>query len=134
MLSKVFYKGNLRCEAVHLKSGQTIVTDAPTDNHGRGEAFSPTDLLSTSLANCMLTIMGIAAGERDVLLINAYAEIEKIMATSPRRVSEIRVKIFLPSKYPENDRYRLEHAARNCPVAKSLHPEIHQKIEFFWVM
>ncbi len=134
MLSRVVYLGQLRCEAVHHASGHIIHTDAPTDNHGRGETFSPTDLLSTSLANCMLTIIGIAAGEHDNLLVNAYAEVKKVMASAPRRVSEIHVIVYLPSSYPADDRHRLEQAARNCPVAKSLHPDLIQSIDFFWTL
>ncbi|MFN3952044.1 MAG: OsmC family protein [Thermaurantimonas sp.] len=134
MISKVVYLGQLRCEAFHLSSGQAILSDAPPDNHGRGEAFSPTDLLSTSLANCMLTIMGIAAGVNDNLLKNAYAEVKKVMASAPRRVSEIHVKVHLPSSFPADERHRLEQAARNCPVAKSLHPDILQNVEFLWTL
>lgn len=132
MISKVVYSGQFSCESTHLKSGQSIRTDAPIDNHGRGEAFSPTDLLTTSLANCMLTIMGIAAGRHESLLIHSYAEVTKVMASAPRRVSEIHIQIFLPSAYPEEDRSRLEKAGLNCPVAKSLHPDILQNIEFYW--
>lgn len=134
MTSKVVYLGALRCESTHQRSQQVIYTDAPPDNHGRGEAFSPTDLLSTSLANCMLTIMGIAAGTNEHLLNGAFAEVTKVMASAPRRVSEIHLKVYLPAHYPENDRARLEEAGRNCPVAKSLHPEIAQNIEFFWTL
>lgn len=111
-----------------------MLTDAPPDNHGRGEAFSPTDLLSTSLANCMLTIMGIAAGDNQHLLVSAYAEVTKVMASAPRRVSEIHIDMFLPVHYPEHDRTRLEQAGRNCPVAKSLHPDIIQNIQFNWIL
>ncbi|MFN4300296.1 MAG: OsmC family protein [Thermaurantimonas sp.] len=134
MTSKVEYKGDLRCESTHIRSQQIILTDAPPDNHGRGEAFSPTDLLSTSLATCMLTIMGIAAGEKENLLKGAYAEVTKVMASAPRRVSEIHLKVYLPEQYPVDDRPRLEQAGRNCPVAKSLHPDIMQDIEFYWTL
>ncbi|MCX8148883.1 MAG: OsmC family protein [Thermaurantimonas aggregans] len=134
MTSKVVYTGGLRCESTHTRSQQVIHTDAPPDNHGRGEAFSPTDLLSTSLANCMLTIMGIAAGENEKLLKGAFAEVTKVMASGPRRVSEIHLKVYLPAQYPESDRLRLEQAGLNCPVAKSLHPDIVQDIEFYWTL
>ena len=93
MISRVEYKGELRTEAVHLKSGKTIITDAPIDNQGKGEAFSPTDLVATALGSCMITIMGIVAEREGITLDGTTAEVEKVMATSPRRIDEVKIKI-----------------------------------------
>src|ERR1044072_1343908 len=95
--SRIIYKGNLRTEATHIRSGQTILTDAPVDNNGKGEAFSPTDLLATSLGNCMLTIMGIVGGRHQLSIEGTSVEITKIMAENPRRVAEIIVEFSMPS-------------------------------------
>jgi len=127
----VTYQGSLRNVAQHLSSGNTLITDAPTDNHGRGEAFSPTDLLCTSLATCMITIMAIAAEGRDLILGEIKAEIVKVMLSDPRRVGEIHINVRVENKgLSENDRKVLEHAALNCPVAKSLSTEIKQNVKF----
>ena len=127
----VTYQGSLRNVAQHLSSGNTLITDAPTDNHGRGEAFSPTDLLCTSLATCMITIMAIAADGRDLILGEIKAEIVKVMLSDPRRVGEIHINVRVENKgLSENDRKVLEHAALNCPVAKSLSTEIKQNVKF----
>ncbi|WP_207428125.1 OsmC family protein [Pedobacter sp. SYSU D00535] len=128
--SQVTYLGDLRTEATHLQSGERIITDAPVDNKGRGEAFSPTDLLATSLGNCMLTIMGIAARERGINIDGTTCSITKIMAADPRRVSEIHAEIDFSANYSEKERSILEHAARTCPVFYSLHPEIKKEIKF----
>ena len=135
MTSKVTYKGGLRTEATHLKSGISIITDAPTDNHGKGEAFSPTDLLATSLGSCMLTVMGIAAERLGVQMQGTEVEITKIMSAEPRRVSGIIAKIIFPKGVAGDDKTRkiLENTAYTCPVAKSLHPEIKQDIEFAYL-
>ncbi|HSY75977.1 MAG TPA: OsmC family protein [Bacteroidia bacterium] len=131
--SKIVYTGELRTEATHLASGTRIITDAPLDNHGKGQAFSPTDLLATSLANCMLTVMGIAANTHGINMDGAAAEVTKIMAASPRRVSEVHVKITMPAKnYTDKEKSILEHAGRTCPVAQSLHPNILQDITFIY--
>ncbi len=98
MISKIEYKGELRTEAVHLMSGKTIITDAPIDNQGKGEAFSPTDLVATALGSCMMTIMGIVAEREGIILDGATAEVEKVMATNPRRIGEVKIKIKLHSK------------------------------------
>lgn len=129
--AKINYLGGLRNEATHLRSGQVIVTDAPTDNKGRGEAFSPTDLLCTSLATCMMSLMGIAAQEKGMTLTGLQARVVKHMATSPRRVSKVEVHLELDGG-PLSDRERtiLEHAARTCPVALSLHQDIEQDLHF----
>lgn len=132
--SKVKYLGALRTESVHIQSGSIIVTDAPKDNYGKGEAFSPTDLLATSLANCMISIMGIVAARDGASSIDGtIAEVTKVMYQEPRRVGEIHVKLTFPKyNYSEKERKIYEHAAKTCPVAKSLHPDIEQRIEFVW--
>lgn len=125
------YNGNLRTNAIHLKSGNEIITDAPTDNHGKGEAFSPTDLLATSLACCMLTLMGITAGKNDIVFEDASADITKVMGSNPRRVQEIVVKITMPKiAYSDKEKKLLEVAALNCPVAKSLSSDLKQTVTF----
>lgn len=130
---KVKYLGDLRNHATHVKSGNTIITDAPTDNKGKGEAFSPTDLLCTSLATCMITLMGITAQEKNILLGEMEAEIEKIMYAEPRRVGEIRIAFKMSStNLTEREKKIIEHAAQTCPVAKSIHPDIIQTIIFNW--
>lgn len=129
--SKIVYQGNLRTEASHLQSGKTIITDAPIDNNGKGEAFSPTDLLATSLGSCMLTIMGIVAGRHNLNIDGTTIEITKIMASEPRRVAEIIVEFTMPKKdYSEKDKNLLVHAAHTCPVAKSLSAELKQTVIF----
>lgn len=131
--SVIKYTGNLRTEATHIKSGKQIITDAPTDNHGRGEAFSPTDLMATSLGSCMLTVMGIAANTYGINIDNTEVEITKIMAEGPRRVAEIHVKIkFPPIAYSDKEKKLLEHTAHTCPVAKSLHPDLKVLTEFIY--
>jgi len=132
MTSTVEYKGNLRTEAIHIESGAKILTDAPKDNFGNGESFSPTDLLATSLSACMLSIMGIVARRDNIDIVGIKTEITKVMYSEPRRVGEIHVKIFMPTSLNEKQRTILEHAAHTCPVAKSLHPDIIQKIEFIY--
>ena len=128
---KTNYSGNLRTEAEHQRSGQRIITDAPTDNHGRGEAFSPTDLLATSLGSCMLTVMGIAANKNQIQFSGAHVETTKIMASSPRRVEKVIITMNIPDPgYSEKERRLLETAALNCPVAKSLHPDLVQEVSF----
>lgn len=127
----VTYLGGLRTEAVHLRSGRKILTDAPVDNHGKGEAFSPTDLLTTSLACCMMTLMGIAAEGRGIALEGLKARVVKHMAAAPRRVERMEVHFELEGKgLDAKQRAILEHAARTCPVALSLHPDLLQEISF----
>ena len=129
--SEVIYKGGLRTTAVHLKSGQEIITDAPIDNNGKGEAFSPTDLLATSLGCCMLTVMGIVAKRHNINMDGTKVEILKVMGDNPRRVSEIHVDMFFPeNNYSKKEKELLEHTALTCPVAKSLHTDIKQKTHF----
>jgi putative redox protein len=133
MTSKVTYLGDLRTEAVHLQSGTVIITDAPTDNQGKGEAFSPTDLCATSLASCMMTIMGISARNHGIDIDGTTAEIHKIMAANPRRIGAVEIRLTLPDRpYSERERQLLETAGRTCPVALSLGPGVEQRIEFIW--
>ncbi len=132
--SFVKYIGALRTESEHLASKNLIITDAPVDNHGKGEAFSPTDLMATSLANCMLTVMGIKAQNEGMTPIDGtVAEVTKIMYTEPRRVGEIHIKLIFPARnFSEKERKIYEHTAHTCPVAKSLHPDLKQVLEFVW--
>ena len=130
----ISYLGSLRCEAVHGPSGAKILTDAPVDNHGRGETFSPTDLAAASLGSCMVTIMGIAAEQHGVTLGKVKVGVDKVMSTdSPRRIVKIEVAftIPLPPDFPK--RKTLENAALACPVHHSLHPAIEQVVRFDWV-
>ncbi len=127
--SKVIYKGNLRTECTHIKSGTVIITDAPTDNHGKGEAFSPTDTVATALASCMLTIMGIKASSMDIDISGTTAIVTKIMDSNPRRIKTIKVEITVPKEdLSDKDQKILTSAALNCPVSKSLHPDLFQNI------
>lgn len=129
--SKITYTGELRTSSVHLKSGIEIITDAPVDNQGKGEAFSPTDLLATSLGNCMLTIVGIAARTHGFDINGTTAEITKIMGENPRRVTEIIVDLKFPvNNYSDKEKEIIERSARTCPVAYSLHPDIKQELTF----
>ena len=132
MTASIIYTGNLRCQAEHIQSKSKIETDAPTDNRGKGERFSPTDLLCVSLATCMLTTMGIKAGDMNVEITNAKAEVTKHMASDPRRVAKIEVSVSLPSVNNEKDREILEKTGTNCPVAKSIHPEIELVLNYKW--
>lgn len=126
---KTTYIGNLRTEATHIQSNNTIITDAPSDNHGRGEAFSPTDLLAASLGSCMLTIMGIAAEVHGFSIDGTKAEITKIMASDPRRVGTIDIHLWFPSNnYTPKEKKLIEHAAFSCPVYYSLHPDLEKNI------
>jgi len=128
---RTVYKGDLRTEALHVRSGQMIITDAPVDNQGKGEAFSPTDLLSASLGSCMMTLMGIAARTHQINIEGTSMKITKIMASNPRKVSEVILEISMPGKnYSEKDKMILEKAAVTCPVALSLHPDIKQTVHF----
>ncbi len=125
------YLGGLRTQDRHEKSGNTVVTDAPTDNNGRGEAFSPTDLVCASLSSCMMTLMGMLAERERIDLTGMTSEITKVMASNPRRIAEIHIAFTRPglTASPEQKK-KLEHAARACPVAMSLSPEIQQLVEF----
>jgi putative redox protein len=132
MTASITYQGNLRCEAVHLQSSSSIETDAPTDNRGKGERFSPTDLLCVSLATCMLTTMGIKAADMNVALTHSKADVTKHMANDPRRVAKIEVTISLPENINEKERLILERTGNNCPVTKSVHPDIELVLKYNW--
>lgn len=131
---KISYEGQLRCSAEHGPSRDTLITDAPVDNHGRGKAFSPTDLVATALGACMLTIMGIVA-QRDALQLDGTrVKVLKHMSTdTPRRISRIEVELTVPLPEDHPDRPKLETAAMACPVKQSLHPEIDLAIHFHWI-
>ena len=130
--SIVYYSSELRTESTHLQSGETYITDAPIDNEGKGEAFSPTDIIATGLANCMLTIMGIVAKRKSLDIEGTKAEVTKIMGTDPRRISEIKIDFFFPKSYDKNSKQLLQTAAINCPVAKSLANDLTQTINFHY--
>jgi uncharacterized OsmC-like protein len=126
------YLGELRTESTHVRSGRIILTDAPVDNNGKGESFSPTDLLATALGTCMLTVMGIAAREHGVNMDGTTCAIVKIMASNPRRVSEVQIELNFPKeqKYSDKEKAILERTALTCPVAKSVHPDLIQNVIF----
>jgi len=132
--SKVIYQGELRTSATHLQSGNLIETDAPLDNQGKGARFSPTDLVATALASCMATIMGIAARTHEIEMEGTAFEVEKVMASDPRRIAGIRVDIRFPEGNVYNDKQKaiLEHAALTCPVYLSLHPDLVKTVKFYW--
>lgn len=129
------YLGELRTEATHLQSGTTIITDAPTDNNGKGEAFSPTDLVAAALGSCMMTIMGIVARRDGIDLKGSQMEITKVMsAEPPRKIAKVVVKLSMltDTELNEVNKAKLERAAYTCPVALSLHPDIEQAVTFEW--
>jgi len=130
--AKVTYLGNLRTENEHLKSGNKFITDAPIDNNGKGEAFSPTDTVATGLANCMITMMGIKARDMQVNLDGTTAIVTKTMAADPRRISKIEVVLNFPAGIDDKSRKILENTARTCPVLYSLHPDIEKVVVFNW--
>ena len=126
------YSGELRTHSVHTQSGETYITDAPTDNEGKGQAFSPTDIVATSLANCMMTIMGIVSKRKGLIIEGTEAKIDKFMGTDPRRITEIKIDFYFPVNFSEDERKLLEKSALNCPVAKSLSSDLKQNIEFHY--
>jgi len=132
MTASIIYTGNLRCEVEHTQSKTTIETDAPTDNRGKGEKFSPTDLLCVSLGTCMLTTMAIKANDMAVDITSATADVTKHMYSDPRRVGKIEVAVNLPKIESEKDRKILQKTGDNCPVIKSIHPDIELAIVYKW--
>lgn len=131
---EVIYVGELRCNAKHLDSGIEILTDAPKDNHGKGESFSPTDLLATSLGTCMITVMGIEARSLKIDISGTILRISKTMGTLPRRVVEVGIEIKIPDRnFTEQEKNKLIDTGLNCPVAKSLHPNLKQNIQFQFI-
>lgn len=133
MTSKVIYKNGLATVCEHLESHTSIRTAAPKDNQGDGSAFSPTDLTATSLAACMLSIMGIYAAQHDIDLQDSYAEVTKVMYSEPRRIGEIIISIHMQHNISDEKTYKiLERVANSCPVAKSLHPDIKKQVSYHW--
>lgn len=132
MTSKVTYLGDLRTSSIHVKSGSEIISDAPLDNHGKGEAFSPTDTVATALATCMLTVMGIKARSMDVDFTGATAEVTKHMQAEPRKISRIEAHFDMGIAADEKTRAILERTALTCPVYLSLHPDIAKDVTFSW--
>lgn len=127
------YLGNLRVACTHERSGARLITDAPVDNHGKGEAFSPTDLCAAALGSCAMTIMGIVAERHGLDLTGARMEITKTMQADPRRIGALEIILHMPEQpYTEKDRNILECAAHTCPVLHSLHPDIEKRIQFIW--
>ncbi len=129
---ETIYLGDLRTEMTHMQSGTKLVTDAPTDNHGKGESFSPTDLVAGALGSCMMTIMGIAAKTHGMNIDGTKLSITKVMSASPRRIGEIVIDVTFPMDYEPKQRMILENAAATCPVAHSLHPDTKQTIRFHY--
>lgn len=129
--SRIIYLGDLRTEAEHVRSGNKLITDAPVDNNGKGEFFSPTDLLATSLGACMVTIMGMSAKTHGFNIDGTKISVQKIMGTNPRRVVEVVIDLHFPhNKYSAKEKKIIELAAKECPVAQSLHPDLKQTINF----
>ena len=125
------YLGELRVSSTHLASNTEIITDAPVDNNGKGESFSPTDLVATALGTCMITVMGIYAEKNGILMPNVYSRTNKIMSSSPRKISKLKIEIiFEDNQLSEVEKKSLKDVALNCPVAKSLHSDLKQEIEF----
>ena len=132
MTSKITYLGELRTSSIHIQSGSEIISDAPLDNNGKGEAFSPTDTVANGLGSCMFTVMGIKAAEMNVDLSKSTAEITKVMATEPRRISEIHIVFNITGVWDDKIKTILERTAMTCPVHYSLHPDIQKVITFNW--
>ena len=133
MTSKVYYEGSLRTKCVHLKSGNEIITDAPVDNSGKGEAFSPTDTVATALASCMITVMAIKAEQLGVTFVNVSADVKKIMSVNPRRISKISILISLPINLSKENKEILENIGDSCPVHNSLDPKLVRDIKYNWI-
>jgi uncharacterized OsmC-like protein len=130
--SKVTYLGDLRTSSIHIQSGNEIISDAPTDNNGKGEAFSPTDTVANALASCMFTVMGIKAKDLNVDFLGAKAEVTKVMTIEPRRISEIHITFDMNVDVDDKTKTILERTAETCPVLYSLHPDIKKEVTFNW--
>ncbi|WP_310556126.1 OsmC family protein [Flavobacterium sp.] len=130
--SKITYQGDLRTSSVHLQSGTVILSDAPLDNNGKGEAFSPTDLVANALGSCIMTIMAIKARDLDVNFTNSTVEVTKIMQTEPRKIAKIQLVFDMSISVSEKNRLILERVAMNCPVLLSLNPDIDKEVTFNW--
>jgi uncharacterized OsmC-like protein len=131
--SKITYLGDLRTTSTHLQSGTEILSDAPVDNHGKGQAFSPTDLLANALGSCMITVMAIKANEMGIELKGTTAEVTKIMQAEPRRIKRLEVTLNIPVAATDKDKTILERVGRTCPVYLSLHPDVEKEIVFNWL-
>lgn len=131
MTASVVYKGDLRCECTHLQSGTRTETDAPTDNRGKGERFSPTDTVCVALATCMITTMGIKAADMQIDLRGTTIDVTKYMLSDPRRIGKIEVVLRLPA-IEESHKLLLQKIGDNCPVMKSLHPDLEVAVGYFW--
>ncbi|MEE3034780.1 MAG: OsmC family protein [Bacteroidota bacterium] len=132
MTSRIVYKGDLRTECTHLNSAAKVITDAPLDNHGKGQGFSPTDIVATSLGSCMLTVMGIKAEKMGIDMKGSSISIKKIMGENPRRILRIEASVILSFSTSEKNKNILEKIAINCPVKKSLNSEMEIKETFLW--
>jgi uncharacterized OsmC-like protein len=134
MTSQIIYKGGLRTSAIHLQSNSEIETDAPSDNQGKGERFSPTDLMATALGTCMITTMGIKANSMNIVLDGTRVDVTKIMVSDPRRIGKLIAHVYLPAHLNLDDKQKeiLERTARTCPVERSLHPDIELDMAFYW--
>ncbi len=130
--SKVTYLGDFRCESEHLQSGTKILTDAPTDNHGKGEVFSPTDLFATSLAQCMLTTIAIHGKHKGIVIDGSYSEVQKIMNPNPRRIAEVVCNIYIKGNFTAEQKEWIEETGKNCPVALSYGSDVQQTITFIY--
>ena len=130
MTSKIIYLGDLRCESEHLQSGTKIFTDAPTDNHGKGEVFSPTDLCATSLAQCMLTTIAILGKDKGINIEGSYAELQKIMNPKQRKIAEIVCDLYFSGSFSDEEKVFIENTAMNCPVALTLSAEVKKSVTF----
>lgn len=135
MTATILYEGNLRCTALHLQSNSTLQTDAPSDNRGKGERFSPTDLVCAALATCMATTMAIKATDMEIELKGTKVAVKKHMASEPRRIAKIDVEIIFPAAAPiaEKDKIILQRVGDNCPVVKSLHPDVILNTNYTWL-
>ena len=125
---QTLYLGDLRTEMTHVQSGTRVMTDAPTDNNGKGEFFSPTDLVAGALGSCMLTLMALAARRLEIAIEGTRVEIQKVMAADPRRIAEIRLDFYFPGNYTDRCKKIIEGAGETCPVGKSLHPDVKQTV------
>lgn len=132
MISKIEYLGDLRTISTHLQSGEKIITDAPVDNHGKGQAFSPTDMVTNAAGSCAMTIMGIKANEMGIDIVGSTIEVHKEMQADPRRIKKITLHIEMLSTADNKERIILERVAMHCPVLLSLHPEIEKEVTFNW--
>jgi putative redox protein len=133
MTASILYEGNLRTRCTHLESGTEILTDAPRDNHGNGQAFSPTDLVATALGSCIVTTMAIKCLQMNISIDGTRLEVKKIMASDPRRISQIDIVLHMPGlDYSDKDKKILEHTALTCPVAVSLSADLVKNIVFHW--